>query len=235
MENLIKEGLILAGGLGTRLRSVVNDVPKPMAPVNGKPFLEYLLLYLSSQGIERVVLSVGYMKDKIINYFGLRFKNIEISYSAEEEPLGTGGAVKHAMELLSDTFFIFNGDTIFMLNLSKMHNLFLEKQAHLVMGLKCVNDCARYGSVEIDNSGRIVGFSEKKAIGSCIINGGVYLTSKDILKGIELTYPFSWERDFLEKFYKKLRFYGIVSDDYFIDIGMPEDYERAQDELKRYF
>ncbi|MDW8136533.1 MAG: nucleotidyltransferase family protein [Thermodesulfobacterium sp.] len=235
---MIQECLILAGGFGTRLRSIVSNVPKPMALIQGKPFLEYLLKYLSSQGITKVVLSVGYLREKIINYFGKHFAGMEIVYSIEDEPLGTGGAILKAKALLGEAFFIVNGDTLFKLKFSELYEFFKQKEADIVLALKPMKNCERYGSVEIDANGRVIGFVEKAKLKDCLINGGVYVVSNKVLTTDftkDFQAPFSWERDFLERRYKELKIYGLVCDGYFIDIGTPEDYKRAIHELKGYF
>ncbi|MDW7973007.1 MAG: nucleotidyltransferase family protein [Thermodesulfovibrio sp.] len=230
---MIKECLILAGGLGTRLRGVINDIPKPMAPISGKPFLEFLLRYLSSQGMERIVLSVGYLKEKIIEHFGSNFMGMEIVYSVEEEPLGTGGAILKARDLLGEAFFVLNGDTLFMIDLRELYEFYARKCADVVIALRKMEDCSRYGSVVIDQDGRIKGFIEKGKMGECLINGGVYVVSKGILDKVNFPVPFSWERDFLERYYEDFNIYGLLCEGYFIDIGTPEDYGRANDELPR--
>ncbi|MCS7206107.1 MAG: nucleotidyltransferase family protein [Leptospiraceae bacterium] len=229
------QALILAGGFGTRLRSVVKDLPKPMAPIQGKPFLEYLLTYLETNGIRKVILSVGYLKEKIMEHFGSRFLGMEIVYSPEDQPLGTGGALKQALNLLEQEFFLLNGDTFFAVNLKDMFEFHKKKQSHFTIALKQIDDCKRYGSVLLDDDGRIVQFIEKREGIECLINGGVYLLSRALVESISLKAPFSLERDFLEKTYKEKKFYGFVSDGYFIDIGIPEDYQRADRELASLF
>lgn len=233
---MINECLILAGGFGKRLKDTISDLPKPMAPINGKPFLEYLLDYLNSQGMKKVVLSVGYMKEKITEYFGSSFKNMDIIYSIENEPPGTGGAIKQSESLISsEVFFAVNGDTLFMVDFSKLYEFFLEKRADMVIALKHFKDCSRYGSVKIEQKGHIEGFIEKQVLEDCIINGGVYFISKELFKNIDIQSPFAWEKDFLEKYYERFKFYGLVCEGYFIDIGTTEDYRRAQHELRNIF
>ncbi|MCS7148980.1 MAG: nucleotidyltransferase family protein [Geminocystis sp.] len=230
---MIRECLILAGGLGTRLRGVIGDIPKPMASINGKPFLEFLLSYLSSQGMERIVLSVGYLKEKIIKHFRSSFMGMEIVYSVEDEPLGTGGAILKARDLLGEAFFVLNGDTLFKVDLRGLYEFYKQKQADLVIALKYMEDCGRYGSVVIDYNSRVRGFVEKGKSNEGLINGGVYVVSKGILDKVNFSVPFSWERDFLERYYEAFNFYGLPCDGYFIDIGIPEDYSRANYELPR--
>ncbi len=228
-----REAIVLAGGLGTRLREVLKDIPKPMAEINGRPFLEYLLRYLSFQGVERVILSVGYRHEVIESYFGDRFLNLEIIYSLERTPMGTGGAVKLALrKAISDTPFILNGDTLFLINLDELLQLHKSKGSVLTMALREVEDVSRYGSVEVDEDLRIKGFTEKnQRRGRGLINGGIYILDKDFFSELDLPDRFSFERDFISRYFKLYPFYGLPFKEYFIDIGVPEDYERAKREL----
>jgi len=222
------EAIVLAGGLGTRLKSVVTDVPKPMAPIDSTPFLEYILRYLKKNGITRVVLSVGYKWEIIKEYFGNNFEDIEIIYSVEDKPLGTGGAINKAIDYVIDKqIFIINGDTFFDIDLSKMK---LENDSKIQIALKEMKDFDRYGVVEIDINGYIQNFKEKSYYKQGLINGGIYLIKKNIFEKFDLPKKFSFE-EFLENNFQKLKAKGRVFEDYFIDIGIPEDYEKA----KRYF
>jgi len=224
----MKEAIVLAGGFGTRLKSVVSDVPKPMAPINNKPFLEYILNYLQKNEINRVILSVGYKWEIIKNYFGDRFKNIELVYSIEDKPLGTGGAIKKALDLVKNKeIFVLNGDTFFDIKLQSME---LE-DSKILIALKKMINVDRYGAVKIDDNNYITSFVEKQFFKECFINGGIYLLKENIFDGFDLDEKFSFE-DFLSKNFKKLKAKGSVFNDYFIDIGIPEDYKRAQEDLK---
>lgn len=230
---MIKEAIVLAGGLGTRLREVVKDVPKPMADINGKPFLEYVLRFLDKQGLEKVVLSVGYRYEFIIEYFGDRFANIKLDYLIEDEPLGTGGAIKKAIRLIDeDEVFIFNGDTFFKIDLFKFYEFHLRKKSRLSIALKMMNKTDRYGIVKIDKNNRITAFLEKNEKQDGLINGGIYLMNKEFFLSFNLPDKFSFERDFLERYYKDYELYGFPSESYFIDIGVPEDYDKAKYDLK---
>jgi len=233
---MIKEAIILAGGLGTRLRKVVKDIPKPMAEINGRPFLVYLLKYLSLQGIEKVILSVGYKHEVIINYFGSNFENLKLIYSIEEAPLGTGGAIKKSLNYLdSEEALILNGDTLFEVNLHKFYNLYKTYNTYLSIALKKVKNPDRYGIIEIDKNFKIKKFYEKgiqKKEG--LINGGIYFLNKVFFASLKMPNFFSFERDFLEKYYQNYDFYGFPCEGYFIDIGIPEDYEKAKEELKNF-
>jgi D-glycero-alpha-D-manno-heptose 1-phosphate guanylyltransferase len=230
------EAIILAGGLGTRLKELVPDVPKSMASVNGRPFLEYLLNYLSGQEIHRVVLSVGYLNDSIQSYFKDHYKNIRISYAVEEEPLGTGGGIVNAMkEVESDRVVILNGDSIFRVDLKALESLHEISNADITIALRYLEDTSRYGSVSIDPMKKIVGFSEKKDnAGPGFINGGIYLVDKGFFSSNEFPRKFSIEKDCFEKYYSNSGFFGFPARGYFLDIGIPEDYMKAQDEFKQF-
>lgn len=225
------EAIVLAGGLGTRLRSVVSDLPKPMAPIGDKPFLEYILKYLQNNGITRVILSVGYKWETIKEYFGDQFENIELIYSVEDEPLGTGGAIKKAMNQVKNSqVYVINGDTFFDLDLK---NLVLEDNSKLILSLKHMIKFDRYGCVESDDNNLITAFTEKGYRESGNINGGIYLASKNIFDSYELDEKFSFE-EFLQMNFTELKISVKVFEKYFIDIGIPEDYEKAQSEIKNH-
>ncbi len=232
----VQEAIILAGGRGTRLKNVVNDVPKVMAPVNGRPFLEYVLDYLENYVIEHVVLSVGYMREVIMNHFGDVYKSIKIDYAVEEEPLGTGGGILNAFELIEDNkSFVLNGDTMFRINLVKHFDFHLSKMSDFTVVLREVENVERYGSVEIDEYKRIIGFNEKgEKSGKGLINGGVYLINKKFFNSHSFPKQFSLEKDCLEKMVDSHPFYGVICKQYFLDIGIPDDYLKAQDDFKRF-
>jgi D-glycero-alpha-D-manno-heptose 1-phosphate guanylyltransferase len=225
------EAIVLAGGLGTRLRSVVTDVPKPMAPIGDKPFLEYILRYLQKNCVTKAILSVGYKWKTIKEYFGDKFENIELVYSVEDEPLGTGGAIKKAMnQVRKNQVYIINGDTFFDVDLK---NLSLEDNSKLILSLKHMINFDRYGCVESDDKNLVTAFTEKGYRESGNINGGIYLASKDIFDGYNLDEKFSFE-EFMQENFKTLKASVKVFENYFIDIGIPEDYERAQSEIKNH-
>ncbi|HEC1575502.1 TPA: nucleotidyltransferase family protein [Campylobacter upsaliensis] len=216
------EAIILCGGLGTRLRAVVKDVPKPMASVGGKPFLEFIFEFLKKQGVKSVVLAVSYKYEVIQEYFKDSFLGIKIRYSIEKEPLGTGGAIKEALKLCEEEqIFVLNGDSLFEIDLK---NLRLNG-AKICLALKKMFDFERYGAVSIDESGEIVEFKEKSFCKEGLINGGIYLLSKDIFEGFSLLGHFSFE-EFLSANYKALKARAELFEDYFIDIGIPQDYEK---------
>lgn len=231
---MITEAIVLAGGFGTRLQSVVNDIPKPMAPITGRPFLSYLLDYLANQGITHAVLSVGYRHEAIIQHFGKEYKNIKLTYAVEKEPLGTGGAIKFAVQFIeNEDFTVLNGDTFFKIDFAAFYRNHLNSQADLSIALRLVEDVKRYGTVVTEDNGRIVDFLEKgQKSGVGKINGGIYLLNKSIIEKIaNFTGNFSMEKDVFERYYANYPFYGFPFNEYFIDIGIPEDYHRAQVEL----
>jgi D-glycero-alpha-D-manno-heptose 1-phosphate guanylyltransferase len=219
------EAIVLAGGFGTRLQKVVNNVPKPMAPINDKPFLFYLLKFLQKNSIDRVILSVGYKWEIIKEYFGEKFDNIDLIYSMENEPLGTGGAIKKALSYLeNDQSYVLNGDTFFNISLNELR---LNKNSKIILALKKMQNFDRYGNVKIDDNGSIIAFEEKKFTENGNINGGIYFLRKNIFDEFDLPKKFSFE-EFLEENYKKLNAKGKIFNNYFIDIGIPKDYEKAK-------
>lgn len=217
------EAIILAGGFGTRLSTVVSDVPKPMAPINGRPFLEYLLEDLNEKGINRVILAVGYKKEIIKSHFKEKYKNIDIVYSDEDIPLGTGGAIKKALTLAEDeNIFIINGDTFFDINLKEMYQFHKKNSSKLTLAIKEMEKFDRYGSLILEGD-KIIKFEEKKYVDKGYINGGIYLINKKLLKKEEES--FSFEKEILENEKFMIEKYGYKSEGYFIDIGVPEDYK----------
>ncbi|QGQ98486.1 D-glycero-D-manno-heptose 1-phosphate guanosyltransferase [Paenibacillus psychroresistens] len=227
------EAIILAGGLGSRLRSVVADVPKPMAPINNQPFLKYLMDYLDKEGITKVILSTGYKHEVIEACFGSRYKDIEIVYSIEDQPLGTGGAIKKALDkVTSENVFILNGDTFFNVNLQQLLEKHLELNSLLTFSLKPMTQFDRYGIVKT-NADRIVAFTEKMYCESGNINGGVYVAQSSLFNQLDLPDKFSFETDYMVRYVEELNFNALISDKYFIDIGIPEDYSKAQSELEQ--
>jgi D-glycero-alpha-D-manno-heptose 1-phosphate guanylyltransferase len=234
---MIKEAIILAGGLGTRLRSVISDLPKCMAPVAGKPFLAYVISYLQKEGIEKFIFSVGYKNEIIIDFIDSQFSpakgGINSQFSIEDKPLGTGGAVKLACTKATEkTVLVVNGDTLFAIDINKLGMFHDMCGADCTLSLKPMQNFDRYGVVELNKDYSIKSFKEKKFYEAGLINGGMYaLHSKKFLNE-DLPATFSFEKEYLEKYFDKRRMYGVVQDKYFIDIGIPEDYERAQNELK---
>lgn len=234
------EAIVLAGGLGTRLRSVVSEVPKCMAPVAGKPFLWYLLSYLGRYPeVNRVVLSVGYLREVIFEWIkvvGDQFP-FSIDYAVEEVPLGTGGGIRLALsQCTGDDVLVLNGDTMFDVDLP--HLLAAHAQhpdAAVTLSLRHLQQFERYGRVSIDESHVITGFHEKQFCADGLINGGVYVVRRSRLDLSALPERFSFEKDVFEPHVHERDLYGFVSEGFFIDIGIPEDYRNAQFEfLERY-
>jgi D-glycero-alpha-D-manno-heptose 1-phosphate guanylyltransferase len=226
------EAIVLAGGMGTRLRYAVSDVPKPMAPVNGKPFLFHVLNWLKDFPVEKIVMSVGYKSESIVEFFGKSFCGINIEYVAEEAPLGTGGAIKLAMQNCSGgNILVINGDTYFPIDINNFHRFHREIDSRFSVALKPMKDFSRYGSVECTGN-KILKFNEKKLCSEGLINGGVYLVNRDYFNSLNLPEVFSVEKEVLEKYAGSGIIRCMISDKPFIDIGIPEDYKRAGDFLK---
>ncbi|NNJ55355.1 MAG: NTP transferase domain-containing protein [Bacteroidia bacterium] len=221
--------IILAGGLGTRLKSVVSDVPKPMAPVAGKPFMEYILQKLPLQNVNQIILSVGYKYEKIKEVYGSAYQSIPLIYSIEEQPLGTGGGIKLALQkCTSEHCLIVNGDTLFDVDFEQFWQVHNQKQNDITLALKQIESPDRYGTVVLEKD-RILKFSEKQAgLKQGLINGGLYWLKCNLLSKMPESEIFSFETEFLEKEVTSLRMGGYIDSSLFIDIGIPQDYERAQ-------
>ena len=220
---------MLCGGAGTRLRPVLADRPKSMALISGTPFLQLLLDRLKSQGVNETILGTGYMAEKIESYFGSGNKvSMHIHYSREHEPLGTGGALKLAESLISDPVLVLNGDSYVEWSLVPMLELFRARDAAMVIVLQAVADITRYGSVTLDHDGRITAFVEKGAYeGPGLINAGVYLIRKQIVRDLPAGTAISLEREVFPRLLDR-GVYGLVCTGLFIDIGIPDDLRRAQ-------
>jgi len=228
------EAVILAGGLGTRLRNVVRDVPKPMAPVAGKPFLTYLLDYLSEQTVNKVILAVGYKREVIQSYFGNKYNGITIAYSVENTPLKTGGALKKALnDCEEDQVVVLNGDTFYHVDLREMMRFHMFHHADITMAVKKMTNFDRYGTVDFDDDYRIVRFNEKQPCKSGFINGGVYIFRRKIFSHFDDD-CFMLEKDFMEKSVQSNVFSAFVCNDYFIDIGIPEDFQKAGIDFQKF-
>jgi D-glycero-alpha-D-manno-heptose 1-phosphate guanylyltransferase len=218
------KAIILAGGLGTRLRDTVRDVPKPMAPVAGKPFLEYLINSLALQGYKDVILSVGYKWETIRGYFGDGDAfDVRLRYCVEDTPLGTGGALREALESgEASRFIVFNGDTFNRLDYRDMEAHHTSKKALFTVGLVYKRNAGRYGLVHVDEEGRILRFSEKTSSGCGYINSGVYIMDKAILDLMPCGH-FSLEADLFPKLVGNA-FYGYPDRHFFVDIGVVSTY-----------
>lgn len=220
--------VILAGGLGTRLRAVVSDCPKVLARINGRPFITYLLDYLAAAGLRRVVLCTGYLGEQVSAELGEEYQGLSLGYSREEIPLGTGGALKLACPMFgSDPVLVMNGDSYCAADL----DLFLRQHkaagATASMLLTEVPEVDRYGSVLVDKLGRVERFEEKGGnTGPGLINAGTYLLSTEIVASIPRDSAVSLERDVFPQLIGK-GLYGFPGSGRFIDIGIPADYEAA--------
>lgn len=225
------KALILVGGLGTRLRSQVSDLPKSMAPIAGKPFLEWQLMMLKAQGFHNIVLCTGYLADPIVEYFGDGSKfGLNIDYSFEEEPRGTAGAIRNASGFIDGTFLLVNGDTFFDMDCNSLLDFHEVKGAMVSLALTMVEDVSRYGSVTIDINGRVKSFKEKSPNIQTFgyINAGVYVVERAVMDHIAEDTAVSLEKDVIPKIINRGLVYGYVSEGYFVDIGTPESYEQAR-------
>ena len=221
------EAIVLAGGFGTRLRQVVADVPKPMASIAGRPFLEILLGSLAKKGFSRSVLSLGFMAEKISAHFGHRFAGLDLAYVVEDTPLGTGGATRLAARACTqDHVFVFNGDTYLDLEVGLLERRWHANRNSIVVGRQ-VPDTTRYGRLIVDGD-RITSFAEKGIAGPGLINAGCYVLATDALARFPLNQPFSIETDYLVPEVARATVEVFVTEGMFIDIGIPEDYARAQ-------
>lgn len=226
------EAIVLAGGFGTRLRPCVENLPKPLAPVCGRPFLLYLLDYLYVNGVHRAIISTGYMADEVVKAVGSKHRGTVIDYCREETPLGTGGGIKKALSMCKDDFaVVINGDTFFDVDLFEMRKFHRSTGCPTTLAAKEIPDVYRSGCIRTEN-GKLTGFSEKGITGAGKINGGIYFINKNALENISED-KFSFEKTVLESGDYEI---GVFeSDGYFIDIGIPEAYNLAQtdcDKLK---
>ena len=229
------QAILLAGGLGTRLRSVVNDRPKPMALIGDKPFMEYVVHELSRYGIDEIIFAVGYKGSMVEEYFGdgSRF-GVKVSYAYEEELLGTAGAIKNAGRFVTeDTFFVLNADTFYQMDYGRLLRVKEENRLEMALVLREVPDISRYGAAVLDGA-MLAGFNEKtaeKRPGT--INGGVYLMNRELLSEIPEG-KVSLENEMIPKWMAEgRRLGGFVNDGYFIDIGIPEDYFKFRADVEK--
>lgn len=231
---MIKEAIILAGGLGTRLRSSVPDLPKCMAPVAGKPFISYVIAYYKRQGIEKFIFSLGYMHVLIEDFLKQELNDAEYVTTIEAEPLGTGGAIyQGCLKASSNYILILNGDTFFEVDVKSLSAFHKEKNADCTLCLKEMWNTDRYGVVETSSEGRIISFKEKKFYERSVINGGVYAMNISSFLNEKFPEKFSFEKDYFERYYMEKKIFGLKQNGYFIDIGIPEDYEKAQLDFKK--
>ncbi len=232
----IDTAIILAGGLGTRLRSLVADVPKPMAPVGSKPFLSYLMNYWYSQGIRHFILSVGYMHQVIIDYYGSCFLDAKISYAVEQVPLGTGGGLLLASQQYKSnhSVLVLNGDTYFKVSLKALENFASQNQAEVLLSAFESNNTQRYMPLDVGLDGQLnfaINRNIKTRSSPIWVNGGVYLIKPSLLQTLNFNQSekFSLERDVFNKLYEKnIPIYAKLFHESFIDIGVPDDYLQFQ-------
>jgi D-glycero-alpha-D-manno-heptose 1-phosphate guanylyltransferase len=231
-ESKQTECIILAGGLGTRLRSAVPDLPKCMAPISGKPFLAYLIDYLLAQQVTKFIFSLGYMHEAIEDFIKSNYPQIQYQIALESEPLGTGGAIRLACDYATEeNVIVLNGDTMFRVDIQSLLKYHTNKKSDCTLSLKTMHQFDRYGVVETDDENNITSFKEKKKYESGNINGGVYALHVSSFKSILFPEKFSFEKDYLEKYFNQIKMVGYLVDGYFIDIGIPEDFEKAGREL----
>lgn len=236
MSNDVKaDAVILAGGFGTRLRSVVSDVPKVLAPVNGRPFLDILIDRLRQSGrVSRIALALGYMADRVIEHYRGHPLGSDLRFFVEEQPLGTGGAAHAAGAMTTSTdVFVLNGDSYIDIDVGGMLAAHVGMSDRVTIALRQVEDTSRYGRVDVDEGGRVERFLEKsQATGPGWINAGVYVFRRSILDSLPPG-TLSMEHDVFPELCTQRRLYGFFYDGKFIDIGVPESYFAATEFFKR--
>jgi D-glycero-alpha-D-manno-heptose 1-phosphate guanylyltransferase len=225
--------VILAGGLGTRLQSIVKDIPKPMVDINGVPFIELLMLNIIKYGAKEFVICVSHKKEVIIEYFGSIYRGIPIKYSVEDTPLGTGGAIKQVFDVYGiDNAVVINGDSFVKMDYRKFYSDF--KNETFAIALKYVQNASRYGLVKTKD-GKAIKFEEKtNNIKAGYINTGIYLINKKLWKMYSLSGKFSFEKNILEQYIKEYNPKFLETDEYFIDIGIPKSYRKACKDFVKY-
>jgi D-glycero-alpha-D-manno-heptose 1-phosphate guanylyltransferase len=232
------EAILLAGGMGTRLAGRLNGVPKPMAPVAGRPFLEFPLRQLERAGCTRAILSVGHLHGVIQKHFGAEFRGVRIEYAVEDEPLGTGGAIRRALRMAQEpAVLVLNGDTFLDADFAGLLRFHQQQRAALTMSVTQCTNVARYGGVRIDAMGadmRVTGFEEKGRAGAGWINAGAYAMDSDMPWPSQLPERFSFETDFLAREIARIEPAAYAVEGFFLDIGVPADLDRAQTELARF-
>ncbi len=230
----VRVAIILAGGLGTRLRGTVPNLPKPMAPIRDRPFLEHQMDYWIKQGINRFILSVGYLKELIIEHFGNTYKGIPIEYAIENEPLGTGGGLLLAEKGLTEPFLVLNGDTFIEVDLDNLYEFHLERKSEWTFSLFRTSQFERYMGMDVSPNGEILSLKSESNKSSSLANGGVYLIEPSVLGSLAFKAgdKASLEDELLPNFISNGGvLYGKECKGKFIDIGVPEDYYQAIDIL----
>jgi D-glycero-alpha-D-manno-heptose 1-phosphate guanylyltransferase len=205
-----------------------------MAPVGGRPFIAYLTDYFRAAGIEKFIFALGYRSDQFNDFLQSELPEDSYQISIEDEPLGTGGAIQRACGLALDpTVLVLNGDTFFGIDVPMLSDFHAGRNADCTLCLRPMQDFNRFGVVELGADQQVLDFREKKQYAAGLINGGVYALNKEQFLKEGLPEKFSFEKEYLEAFYTRRQFFGLVQDSYFIDIGIPEDYERVQREIER--
>ncbi|MHA3960301.1 nucleotidyltransferase family protein [Synechococcus sp. LTW-G] len=223
--------VVLCGGLGTRLGELTKDTPKPLLDVAGQPFVTHVLERLQSNGVRHVCLAVSFQWQKIHSTLGESWKGLPLTYSVEDTPLGTGGAIRRALTTMDwSEALVTNGDTFVEANLRQIQAFAHRSQADVVLTLKHVPNVARYGRVNLLPSGRVTSFNEKGKSGPGFINAGLFWLRSDLLTGIPDD-VFSFEHHVMMKHLPRMVIYGLITDGYFIDMGIPEDLKRARHEV----
>lgn len=224
------QAIILAGGQGTRLQTILKDVPKALASIRNKPFLDYLLQFLNQQGITHFIFALGHQHQQILDYLNAKEKSWTYSCVIEQEALGTGGAVKKAIEIATEKdVWVINADTYLALNMKAMYQQHIENNALVTIALKEMNHFDRFGLIHIDQSNCITSFEEKRACENGLINAGFFIVNKNrFLIHTASKEKFSIEKDFFELQLFTKAIFGFMTNGFFIDIGVPEDFEKAQ-------
>lgn len=230
-EGAVLQAIILCGGLGTRLRPIVSDLPKAMADIRGRPFLEYLLAQLRRSGFAQAVLCAGFKADEIRAHFGTgaRF-GLDLAYSIEDDPRGTAGALKLAEPLLEgDSWLLMNGDSFFDISIADLIQAHAQNPAEVTLALARVDDASRYGAVELGAKGLVTRFAQNtESHVPGLINGGIYVLERKALQLVPTDRAVSLESDLLPELVGH-GMYGLPFGGFFVDIGVSEGYLRAQD------
>jgi D-glycero-alpha-D-manno-heptose 1-phosphate guanylyltransferase len=229
--------VILAGGLGTRLQDTVSELPKPMAPINNRPFLEYQIEYWINQGVSKFILSVGYLRECIIEHFGNSYKNVPIEYIQEKQQLGTGGALLSATVDMNEVFLLLNGDTFMEVNLKTFYDFHVNSQSNWTFALYKMNHQDRYMGIKLTPNGKILSLNSNEDNKYTYINGGVYLINSKVLSSFKYKNgeKLSLENEILPAYFSNGGdLYGKEFKGKFIDIGIPTDYFRASQILENY-
>ncbi len=235
MSDLSKiDFVILCGGLGKRLRSVTGSTPKVLAEVNGKPFLQILIEYIASQGGHRFILCTGYGAEAIEEHLKKAFPHLEVIFSREEEPLGTGGAIKKGVDFVESKYFIaMNGDCFCALSYEQLANFHESQKSVATIAVSKAEQMGDFGTIEFDKDNRILAFKEKvQSLESAYVNTGTYCLNRDVFSLVDMPDKFSIEYDFFPRLVGK-KFLAFTVKSEFIDIGTPERYKKAQQFIKR--